>query len=98
VVDAFAQLAMAVRLEPRHVLVWYNLGLAQNALGQTDGAITSLLRAELLAPTDARIPYARATILTQSGRSSEAIGAAKRSLEIDPSSADARQLLHALTK
>ena len=96
--NALAQLAIAVRLEPRHVLAWYNLGLAQNALGQTDAAIGSLLRAESLAPDDARIPYARATILARLGRSREAIGAAKLSLKIDPSSAEARQLFQTLSK
>ena len=96
--NALAQLAAAVRLEPRHVLAWYNLGLAQSALGQADAAIGSLSRAESLAPDDARIPYARATILARLGRSREAIGAAKLSLEIDPSSAEARQLFQTLSK
>ena len=96
--NAAAQLTATVKLDPRHVAAWYNLGLAQNALGQTDAAIASLLQAESLAPADARIPYARATILARLGRSREAIGAAKRSLEIDPSSADARRLLQAITK
>ena len=96
--NAAAQLAAAVKLDPRQVSAWYNLGLAQNGLGQTGAAITTLLRAESLAPGDALIPYARATMLVRLGRRDEAIGAAKRSLEIDPAADAARQLLRALMR
>ena len=92
------ELETAVKLEPRHVLAWYNLGLAQNAFGKTEAAIESLLRAESLAADDARIPYARATILAQSNRPREAAAAARRALEIDPRFDQARQLLDLLLK
>jgi len=96
--NALAELVTTVRLEPRHIAAWYNLGLAQNSLGQTGAALASLGRAEVLAPKEARIPYAQAAILARLGRGNEAIRAAKRSLEINPSAGDALQLLRALTK
>ena len=75
-----------------------NLGLAQNALGQTDTAIASLLRAESIAPADARIPYARATILAQQGKNLEALRTLQRVLGINPDHAEGLQLLKALLK
>jgi tetratricopeptide (TPR) repeat protein len=96
--NAQAELATTVRLEPRHVAAWYNLGLAQNALEQTGAALTSLERAETLAPADAQIPYAQATILARLGHNDEAVRELKRTLEIDPAMAAARQLLELLSK
>ena len=60
--------------------------------------MASLARAELLAPENARIPYAKATIFARSGRNGEALQELKRAMEIEPASADARQLLQALLK
>jgi Flp pilus assembly protein TadD len=74
------------------------LGLAQNSLGQTEAAINSLKRAETLAPSEARIPYAEATILACLDKNAEASSALQRVLVIDPSHAEARQLLNALMK
>jgi tetratricopeptide (TPR) repeat protein len=83
-------------LDPRHAGAWYNLGLAQNALSQTDEAIESLVRGEAAEPEDARIPYARATILAQLGRKAEAVAAARRVLELNPEAREARELLEQL--
>ena len=94
--QARKELETAVRLNPRHASAWYNLGLAQNALGQPDAAIESLLRGETAEPREARIPYARATVLARLGQRKAAAAAARRALEIDPTHADARQLLEQL--
>jgi tetratricopeptide (TPR) repeat protein len=91
--EAAAQLTATVKLDPRHASAWYNLGLAQNSLGQTGEAVESLIRGEAADPEDARIPYARATILAQLGRKAEAVAAARRVLELNPESRDARELL-----
>jgi tetratricopeptide (TPR) repeat protein len=96
--NALVQLATATRLDPSLLLAWYNLGLAQNALGSTDVALASLSRAESLAPADARIPYARATILARRGWIDEAIQESQRALAIDPASIDAQRLLQLLVK
>ena len=93
---AAAELAKAVELQPRHVDAWYNLGLAQSALGQPEQALDSLGRAEALAPEVARIPYARATVLARLQRISEAKAAVRRALQLDPSLAQAQELLRSL--
>ena len=56
----------------------------------------SLIRGEAADPEDARIPYARATILAQLGRKAEAVAATRRVLELNPESRDARELLNEL--
>jgi protein O-GlcNAc transferase len=94
--EAAGELAATVKLDPRHAGAWYNLGLAQNALGQTDDAMESLVRGEAADLEDARIPYARATILAQQGRNAEAVAAARRALELNPEAREARELLEQL--
>ena len=64
--------------------------------GQPGAAIESLLRGESVEPREARIPYARATILARLGQRNAAAAAARRALEIDPAHADARRLLQQL--
>ena len=98
VAQARRELEKAVKLNPRHAAAWYNLGLAQNALGQPEAAIESLLRGESAEPGDPRIPYARATIHARLGQTQLATLAARRALEINPSHAEARQLLQQLGK
>ncbi|HWI56603.1 MAG TPA: tetratricopeptide repeat protein [Bacillota bacterium] len=94
--EAARQLEKAVQLDPRLGPAWYNLGLAQSALGHPENALESLLNGEKAAPTDPQIPYARATILARLGRSREAAAAASRALEIQPAYPQARQLLDEL--
>jgi tetratricopeptide (TPR) repeat protein len=92
------QLALAVQFDHRHARAWYNLGLAQNSAGESSAAIGSLLRAESVEPDDARIPYARATILARLGRRDEALRAVRRVLEIDRGNPEAMQLLQFLSQ
>ena len=96
--NAVEQLTEVVRLEPRHVLAWYNLGLAQNSLGGRDAALDSLAHAEVVDPEDARIPYARATILAQLGETKRATAAVRRALELNPAYPEAKQLLQTLSE
>jgi Flp pilus assembly protein TadD len=51
------------------------------------------MKGEQADPTDAGIPYARATILAQLGRKEDAIAATQRALQIRPDHAEARQLM-----
>ena len=88
-----AALEQAVRLNPAHAQAWYNLGLAQNSMGKIDAALNSLQQAASRAPSDPRIPYARATILLQSNRRDEALADARRALEINPDYEPARRLI-----
>jgi tetratricopeptide (TPR) repeat protein len=94
--EAIKELESTVKINPRHASAWYNLGLAQSSAGQPEAAIESLLRGETAEPLDARIPYARATVLARIGKNREAAVAARRALEIEPSYSDARQLLQQL--
>ena len=90
------ELQRAVALDPRHARAWYNLGLAQHAAGNSAGALISLQRGENSALDDPRLPYARATILAQLGRTAEARTAARRALAIQPDFPAAQQLLQTL--
>lgn len=92
------ELEAAVELDPNFAVAWYNLGLARNGLGLADSALEALSRAEGADPEDPRIPYARATILARAGRTKEARAAARRALEIQPSYAEATQLLQMLSE
>ena len=76
---------------------WYNLGLARNATGQIGPALEALNRAQTVAPDDARIPYASATILARAGRVAEAKAAAQRALTLQPDLVEAAQLLRSLS-
>ena len=88
----------AVEIDPNFARAWYNLALLQNAGGEPQVAINSLLRGEKAAPSDTRIPYARATILARLGRNDEARSAARRALELQPEFNDARTLLRSLNE
>lgn len=94
--EAAGELAATVKLDPRHAGAWYNLGLAQNALGQTEEALESLIRGEAADPEDARMPYARATILATQSRKAEATIAVRRALELNPAFQEAKELLEEL--
>jgi tetratricopeptide (TPR) repeat protein len=87
-----AALREAVRIEPGFARAWYNLGLALNGLKRTEEALEALLKGEAADPRDPGIPYARATILAQLGRTMEAVVAADRALQIAPNFAQAAQL------
>jgi len=91
-----SELELAVKCDARHVRAWYNLGLARNGRGNTTGALEALLRAESVDAADPRIPYARATILAQTGQFAEARKAARRALEIEPNFREAATLLRQL--
>jgi predicted CXXCH cytochrome family protein len=86
-------LVKAVQLNPSHSRAWYNLGLARNQAGQPEAAIAALLKAENVEQNDPSIPYARATILANLRRMPEAIEAAQRALQIQPSYTPALQFL-----
>ena len=91
-----AELQTAVTLDPTHTRAWNNLGLARHTLGDPAGALLALQRGEATAPADARLPYARATILARLGRTAEAKAAAQRALQIQPGQPEATALLQSL--
>jgi tetratricopeptide (TPR) repeat protein len=94
--DAELALRETLRRDPRHDRAQYNLGLLFNQTGRVTEAVAAIEAAEKLAPRVADYPYARATILFQRGDRDGARAAARRALEIDPTNADARQLLNQL--
>lgn len=55
--------------------------------GQTEAAIAALGEGEDRAPGDPRIPYRRAELLEQAGRTGEAVIAWRRALDLDPQQA-----------
>ena len=85
-----------MKLDPRHARAWYNLGLARSAAQDDLGAIDALIHAESVDSIDARIPYARATVLARLGRMEEARMAARRALDINPQFTEAATLLRQL--
>jgi tetratricopeptide (TPR) repeat protein len=85
----------ALLLDSTLAPAWYNLGLALSSAGESSEALEALGRAESLAP-EARIPYARATILARLGRIAEAKSAARRALELQPDFQPAQELLRVL--
>ena len=91
-----SELEEAVKCDPRHARAWYNLGLARSGSGDNAGAEMALLRGESADPTDAAIPYARATVLAQMGRIEEARTATRRALQIQPNFPAAAALLQQL--
>lgn len=91
--DAEFALREAVRRNPRHDRAWYNLGLLLAQSARPTDAIAALRQAETIAPTVADYPYARATVLWQTGDRPAAVEAARRALELDPAHPNARALL-----
>ena len=91
--DAELALRETIRRDPRFDRAWYNLGLLLAQSNRTPEAISALESAEKVAPNVADYPYARATILWQRGDRAAATAAARRTLEIDPTHAQARALL-----
>jgi tetratricopeptide (TPR) repeat protein len=96
--DAEFALRETIRRNPQLDRAWYNLGLLLAQTARSPEAIVALERAEQLAPNVADYPYARATILWQQGDRAGALGAARRTLEIDPSHGPARGLLQQAPK
>lgn len=72
------------------------MGLAYRQARDTEQALAWLERADQANPCDARIPYARATILAKAGQRDAARAAARRILEIEPTHGSARPLLTVL--
>jgi len=95
---ALRLLAEAVQLDPQFAQAWYNLGLAHSASGDAESALEALVRAESVDSHSPQIPYARATVLARLGRDVEARQAVRRTLELDPRHAEARQLLEWLQR
>jgi tetratricopeptide (TPR) repeat protein len=85
-----------VSIDPQHARAWYNLGLARNQAGLTDPALDALIQGQRADPNDPRIPYARATILAQQGRRTEAAQALEQALQIRADFTEARNLLNTL--
>ena len=72
---------------------WHNLGLLLAQTGRLEEAADTLRRAEAIAPRMGEYPYALATVLLRFGDRAGAAEAARRALLIDPSHAQARELL-----
>jgi tetratricopeptide (TPR) repeat protein len=94
--DAELTLRETVRRDPNYDRAWYNLGLLLAQTRRAREAMEALQTAEKAAPAVADYPYARATILFQTGDRAGAIAAARRALEIDPAHEPSREFLRQL--
>lgn len=91
--EAESAFRLAVALDPKFARAWYNLGLLLAQTGRLQEAADTLRRAEEISPRAAEYPYALATVLLRLGDRAGAAKAAGRVLLIDPSHAQARELL-----
>jgi tetratricopeptide (TPR) repeat protein len=73
----------------------YNLGIALNNQGDTDGAIAHYRQAVELRPSYAEAHYNLGRLLAQKGRPDEAIAHYEKALEINPADAEAHNNLGA---
>jgi Flp pilus assembly protein TadD len=96
--ESTAALEKTVQLAPGYARAWYNLGLARSGMNQPQQAIAALRKGEAADPTDAAIPYARATIHARLGQKNEALDAATRALQLRPDFPEARQLVQMLAR
>ncbi|MFZ4763368.1 MAG: tetratricopeptide repeat protein [Roseimicrobium sp.] len=96
--ETLKELEQTVQLDPRHARAWFNLGLARHGKGDSAGAIAALQRGEEASPTDASIPYARATIHAQLGQREQAAAAARLALQIQPQYQEALLLMQSLAR
>ena len=91
--EAENALSIAVQRNPQLDRAWYNLGLLQVQKGDLVAGLTSLAKAEEVAPTVPDYPYAAATVHWQQGDRDAARAAAQRALAVNPNYAPALQLL-----
>lgn len=96
--QAITSLAKTVELDSTHSRAWYNLGLALSGINQPQQAIDALRKGEVADPSDAAIPYARATIHARLGERDQAISAASRALQIRRDFPEAIQLIQSLSR
>jgi Flp pilus assembly protein TadD len=81
--EARAQLEIAVAANPADASAWHDLGLLRHNAGDDPGAIDALLRAEQLAPNDARPRTALAALYWKRGDKANAAREYRGLLELD---------------
>jgi len=77
-------------------LAWMHLALARAGLGDLDGALAALVRAQTIAPDSWTVPDQRAVTLTMARRYDAALAEARLAAERNPRSADVRARLGAV--
>jgi len=77
-------LQQALAVEPGNAYLWFNLGVAQLQLGQTDEGFGSMTRAVDLFPERGSLRGNLARLLEDDGRLDEAEGHFRRLLQIEP--------------
>ena len=89
--DASAQplLARAAEIDPKHKLVWNNLGLADLRTGKLDDAVAAFRKQLELNPADPHANEYLGIALQQQNKGDEAAAAFHRQTEIDPLDASA---------
>ncbi len=95
---AIASLREAVKLEAHLSRAWYNLALGLNQQGKVPEALDALAQGAAANPSDADLPYVRATILANQGRKEEAKMEVFKVLNLQPNHPQALQLREALSR
>ena len=73
-----------VKETPDTARAWYNLGLLQKSLGDTDASVAAFTRASELAPADAHAHYFAGLLASQLQQHDAAIAHFLKALELDP--------------
>lgn len=81
--------ARATQLEPDNWDAWFNLGYAQDEIGQRQEALATLEHALALKPNDSATWNNKAFALIRLGRYQEGLAAAERATTLQPDNADA---------
>lgn len=89
--EAEKQYRLAITENPREPAARFNLGRVLEARGRLEEALEALLAAEALAPSDARVLYARAVVEAKLRRFDRSLETIERVIAIDPTSAAARE-------
>lgn len=74
----------ALRLRPRHYVLWLDLGRARDEAGDTAGALEAFRRAASLAPFYAGPRWQLGNALLRAGSRAEAVAELRRAAESDP--------------
>ena len=94
--EALAELGRAAELDPDNARYVFVYAVAQNSLGQSDAAITTLRQASQRFPTDFDITGTLVTVLRDQGRVEEARQAAATLVERFPGNENAQAILQSL--
>lgn len=81
---AVAEFERAAMLRPRHYVLWYELALARDSVGDVDGALAASTESVRLAPYYGRTHWLLGNLLYRAGRMDEAFAELRLAASSDP--------------